>query len=233
MIMKKITLFFIVAAFMSLNVVAQNDIMKTRFGVKGGVNFADMNKDKNGVVENRELITSFNAGVFADVPLSRIVSFQPVLQYSGKGTKYQLVNLDQNNNVAVKLNPQYIDLQANFVFKAPLGDGMHLFIGAGPYGGVGVAGKMKVIGSVLGVNVEQSHSIKYGDDARESDSLEEWRKMKRWDYGFNVIGGAQVDGVVLTLGWEQGLAKLQTGLRGDRADFGKNRAFSISLGYLF
>ena len=229
--MKKLTLFFIAAALISLNVAAQNDINQTRFGVKGGVNYSQMEKSDNGIA-GRSLYTGWNAGVFADVPLSRIVSFQPVLQYSVKGTKYELFNLGENNNAQVKYNPQYIDLQANFVFKAPLGDGMHLFIGGGPYGAVGVAGKMKMSGYVLGQNIEESHSIKYTSDDRGDYNAEEWRKMKRWDYGFNVIGGAQIDRYILTLGWEQGLAKLQTGFNNEK-DYGRNSAFSASLGILF
>ncbi len=56
------------------------------FGIKGGVNFANIIKTDNSNFQT-EYNTGFNAGVFVNVPIIGSLSFQPELMFSQKGYK--------------------------------------------------------------------------------------------------------------------------------------------------
>ena len=62
--------------------------VKTRFGVKGGVNLATLEIDDQSTPNmNTNMKTSFHGGFFVNVPISSSFRFQPELLYSGQGTK--------------------------------------------------------------------------------------------------------------------------------------------------
>lgn len=56
------------------------------FGVKGGVNFANIIKTGDDAF-NTEFKTGFNAGLFAEIPIVSGFSFAPELMFSQKGYK--------------------------------------------------------------------------------------------------------------------------------------------------
>lgn len=67
---------------------------KTRFGVRVGVNLADLAaKDQpameGGMAMEAQAKTSFNGGLFVNIPLSRIIRFQPEVGFSSQGGKLQ------------------------------------------------------------------------------------------------------------------------------------------------
>lgn len=53
-----------------------------KFGIKGGLNFANISGDNTKGVD---VVTSFNFGVVSEIPISEKFSFQPELMYSGQG----------------------------------------------------------------------------------------------------------------------------------------------------
>lgn len=84
--MKKI---FILAAGLFI-AGAANAQSPVRFGVKAGVNIANIIKDDGDNNFNTEGKTGFNAGVTADIPLTESVSFTPEVLFAQKG--YKLTN---------------------------------------------------------------------------------------------------------------------------------------------
>ncbi|MBK0381487.1 PorT family protein [Pedobacter sp. SD-b] len=56
------------------------------FGIKGGVNFANIIKTDNPDYKT-DYNTGFNAGVFVNIPIISPLSFQPELMFSQKGFK--------------------------------------------------------------------------------------------------------------------------------------------------
>lgn len=54
-----------------------------KFGVKGGVNFANLEQDANG-----SSLTGFNAGGFAEIKLSEKFTLQPEVLYSTQGSDF-------------------------------------------------------------------------------------------------------------------------------------------------
>ncbi|AWG20132.1 hypothetical protein FFWV33_00655 [Flavobacterium faecale] len=76
--MKKILTLAILTVLGFTNVTAQ----KIKFGIKGGLNFANISGDNT---KDASTVTAFNFGVLSEIPLSDKFSFQPELLYSGQG----------------------------------------------------------------------------------------------------------------------------------------------------
>lgn len=79
--MKQVLLVTIIAVLGLLKVNAQ----EIKFGAKGGLNFASISGDNT---EDIELVTAFNFGVLAEIPITEKFSFQPELMYSGQGYSF-------------------------------------------------------------------------------------------------------------------------------------------------
>jgi opacity protein-like surface antigen len=88
--MKKI---FILAAglFITGAASAQSPV---RFGVKAGVNIANIIKDDGNNNFSTDAKTGFNAGVTADIPLTTGVAFTPEVLFSQKGYKQSIGDVD-------------------------------------------------------------------------------------------------------------------------------------------
>lgn len=94
--MKKIS-FFTLALLLGLGVFAQDQpVLRTemtvtpRFGIKAGVNMPTLEIDDDSQTNplNTNMKTSFNAGIFVNIPLSTgALRFQPELVYNGQGSK--------------------------------------------------------------------------------------------------------------------------------------------------
>src|SRR6188474_1263127 len=72
---------------------------RTSFGLRGGVNFQNINgKDENGDKLENDLLTGFNVGINAEIPVGTDLYFQPGLLYSIKGAKTNGVFYGQTIN---------------------------------------------------------------------------------------------------------------------------------------
>ena len=60
-----------------------------RFGIKAGANFANQNGDTPPEFESKESITSYHAGLLAEVKLFDSFAIQPELLYSTQGATYK------------------------------------------------------------------------------------------------------------------------------------------------
>ena len=125
--MKNLFLATIVGFLSITTIYAQADDTTTQFGVKGGVNLANITGDDVGDLDSR---TSFYLGLFMEIPISERFSFQPEVLYSGQG--FTMISRGQDNifdvadNVEYQLNYIQVPLMAKFY----LVKGLH--IEAGP-----------------------------------------------------------------------------------------------------
>ena len=71
---------------LTISVLFAGAVNAQTFGVKGGANFSNIIKtgDENF---NTEYKTGFNAGLFAEIPVVKSLSFAPELMFSQKGYK--------------------------------------------------------------------------------------------------------------------------------------------------
>jgi Outer membrane protein beta-barrel domain len=98
--------------------------LQPQFGVKGGVNFSNMYTED---VDDDNVLTSFNAGLYVNIPITSSLSVQPEVLYSRKGSELTYDNLFASGTAKFKLN--YIEVPV--LLKVNLTD--NFSIHAGPY----------------------------------------------------------------------------------------------------
>lgn len=225
--MKKLLLVVFISTVIALTVNAQKAY------VQGGANLANITKDNAGNTDDRKSLISFNAGVMGQFGISKIVDIETGLLFTGKGAKSEST-FGNGDYIKTTFNPLYIELPLNLLIKFPLLDkGSNLFVNAGPYVAMGVAGKSKYE-SKLGILRSNSESnIQFNNDnpttAQQEDAS--YAKTKRFDYGLNFGGGIALKSLILKANYGLGLAKINSTETNNTADKkNKYRTFSLSVG---
>ncbi|MFI8379939.1 porin family protein [Leeuwenhoekiella sp. NPDC079379] len=121
--MKKLIL---IASIIALGTTAAKAQESFQFGVKGGVNFANIAGDDSNDPDSR---TAFYAGLVAELPISEKFSIQPEVIYSAQGAT--IATIDQDNIFDVDDNTEYqLDyIQVPLMAKIYLVDGLSLQAG--------------------------------------------------------------------------------------------------------
>lgn len=201
--------------------------------IKAGLNLANVSVSQDGDVDDSRSLTSFHVGLTGDVALTSFLSFQPGILFTGKGAKTEVGNPSDANYYKASSNPYYIEVPVNIVLKAPLNKNAKFFVGAGPYMGIGIAGKNKVEGKYLGVTFESEKDIDFSNDDPTTLDYEEgagFGIMKRFDYGLNGTAGLEGKSMLFSVNYGLGLAKLQSG--SDNSDNNnKHRVLSFTVGF--
>ncbi len=210
---------------------------KAQVYVQGGLNLANITNTKDGQTEENNILPSFNAGILGRFGISKVFDLESGILLTGKGSKAEtyFTNATDNNYVKTKFNPLYIEVPLNAVVKFPLAaEGKsNIFVHAGPYVAVGVAGKSKVESRIIGFNSTSTNNIKFNNDdpftSQQDDAA--YDKLKRFDYGVNFGGGVDFGRFILKANYGLGMAKINSTQDNNTADDrNKFRTFSISAG---
>lgn len=89
----------ILVAIMLFSITTVLQAQSIRFGIKGGANFANQNGDAPPAFENKESITSYHAGLVAEIKLFDSFAIQPELLYSTQGASYKNVGEEFKNEL--------------------------------------------------------------------------------------------------------------------------------------
>jgi hypothetical protein len=200
--------------------------------IRGGVNFANVTITDDGDIDDAKTLTSFQVGIIGDLRVAPAFYVQPGIIFTGKGTKTQSGTEGSANWYRATSNPYYLEVPVNLVFKTPTGP-VKFFAGAGPYLGIGVGGKNKAEGAILGAQFSSEEDIRWSDDDPSTLNEEEgagFGIMKRFDYGLNGLLGIEINKAVITANYGLGLAKLQSGSNSGADNNNKHRVFSVTLG---
>lgn len=205
---------------------------KSSVYVKAGLNLANISVNKDGQVDDSRTLSSFHAGLQADLPVSPFFAIQPGVFFTGKGSKLESGNTSGDNWYRVSTRPYYIEVPVNAVIKIPLGEEARFFVGAGPYAAVGVGGKNKMEGELLGVDFSRTRNIKFSNDDPFTSGEEGsgYGIMRRFDYGLNGTAGVEGKRAVFSVNYGLGLAKLQSGTSSSDDELNKHRVLSLTLG---
>ena len=168
--MKKTSL-FVLALFSGMAVFAQDEkpqlrtpmTVKTRFGLRGGVNLADLNAknvSNTATFTEAESKTSFNAGVFANIPISEMFRFQPEIAFSSQGGKLHGPSAS-GTGPTYEQDLHYLTLPLNFQLMTSKG----FFIQTGPQLGFLVSAKTKNVSGTTAVSND-------GDNKDDFDKLD-------------------------------------------------------------
>ena len=204
--------------------------------LQGGVNFANITKDKNGNTQDNNVLTTFNVGLMSRFGLSDIIDLEAGALLTGKGSKADSYFNNGSDYIKTKFNPVYVEVPVNLVVKFPLQKGTDLFVNAGPYIAIGVLGQSKTESKFGPLTSSSKNDIKFSNDdpftSQQDDAA--YNKLKRFDYGLNFGGGIEFAHLMIKANYGLGLAKISSTESNNSADDkNKFRTWSVSLGIPF
>lgn len=205
--MKKGLIIAVLAVFGLTNVNAQD----ISFGVKAGVNFANLGGD----VENGDMITGLHVGVLAEFMLTEKFGIQPELLYSLQGStserSAESMGVSLNYDYTLKLDYINIPIMAKYYIT----DGFSVM--AGPQ-----------IGFLVSANREYEIS---GDGQNESGEEDIKDYVSSVDYGLGIGAGYQLgSGLFFNARYNLGLANINDA---DDSEEIHNNVIQVSVGYMF
>ena len=189
------------------------------YGVKAGVNLPKqvVKLSGSGATGSVDVgsTTSFYVSGYANIPAATNFSIQPGIALQGKGGKLDFSEFDMENTTQNILS---LDIPINAVYTIPAGQSGAVFIGAGPYVGYHLSGKVK--------QGDQSLDMSFGDAPED---------VKRFDYGANFqLGYKLSNGFLIHGNYGLGLADLTNFPEVDNLSIkGYNRVLSFGIGYEF
>lgn len=203
------------------------------FYAQGGLNLANITKTNDGHTEKNNMLATFNAGFMGRFGLSKEIDLESGLLLTGRGSKAETYFNGGNDYVKSKFNPLYVELPLNLVVTAPLDKTSSIFFNGGPYIAMGVGGKSKTDSKIGPLTSSSSSSIKFSNDdpftSQQDDAA--YDKLKRFDFGFNLGGGFQLEHLLLKVNYGFGLAKINSTQSNNTAnDKNKYRTLSFSVG---
>ncbi|NEW82486.1 MAG: PorT family protein [Mariniphaga sp.] len=155
------------------------------FGIKGGVNFSNLYV-KDG--DENKMLTGFNLGFFAKLPVSKTFAIQPELYYTTKGAQTTYNSTFINGTVQYNFN--YLEVPLLFVVNITDNFNIH----AGPYVSYMLNGKVKNksnVGSVdfdNKINTEDYNKVDAGIAAGAGVDLGAVSLGARYTYGLTKVG---------------------------------------------
>jgi len=203
-----------------------------RIYVQGGVNLANISTSTSGSTQKNNMLTTFNAGILVRSNQAEQVALETGLLLDGRGSKSE--SGSGANYYKATFNPLYLELPVNVVLRLPLSNATsNIFINAGPYIAMGIAGKSKVVGQLGGVSINSSKNIQFTSTDPTTDD-QAYSKLKRFDYGANIGAGIDLGKILIKANYGLGLAKINSTQTNNSAnDKDKYRTWSISLGIPF
>lgn len=216
--MKTVKIFLLGAIFLF----SVNSFAQTTFGVRGGLNLADVTMKISGIgIDATTMKPGFHIGAIMDHSLTDIFAFETGLMLETKGTKIKSSAIGGVSGEAVT-NIFYVDVPVNLKASYDFG-GIGIYGLFGPYVGVALSSKDKYTGEFKNVSGMSEYDNKIGSS--DDDDL------KRMDFGLMMGAGIEIDKFQLGVGYDLGLANIDPA--GDSDNFVKNRVLKISVGLMF
>ena len=212
--MKKLLLFVAFGGFTFLNVQSQ----EVTFGVKAGVNFANLSVDSDGASPQSR--TGFHIGGLVEIPVSEKFSVQPELLYSAQGAKSKESVVDDfygNYTAETTLKMDYISLPVMAKYYVANG----LALEAGPQFNFLVSAKGEYEVKMNGMS--------------QSGEIDMKEQLKKFDIGLGFGASYTLDmGLLIGARYNLGLTDANDAeVEPDAPNEIKNKVFQISVGYMF
>ncbi|SHM17908.1 porin family protein [Flavobacterium xanthum] len=152
------------------------------YGFKGGLNFSNLYTD---TVDDNNVLTGFNAGLYAKFPITNSIAIQPEINYTTKGAE-----LVYNNAIVqgtAKFNVNYIEVPILLVANITENFNVHV----GPYAAYMVSGKT-------------TNDSNFSSSQRELDTND----FNKFDAGISGGVGIDLDAVNFGVRYNYGLTKI-------------------------
>ena len=195
---------------LALTFCAATTFAQVNFGVKAGLNLANMSLSGEGSDEFddlKKMLITFQVGGVVEFSLTESVALQSGLMLVGKGFKLE------EGDIKATTNPIYLQVPVLVLYKGEM-----FYVGGGPYVGFGLFGNAKF--------EDESESLNFGNDADDD--------FAPLDFGLQLEAGVILNGNIrLGAGYGLGLANaIPKDARGDD-DSAKHGVISINAAYMF
>ncbi|UPQ79618.1 PorT family protein [Flavobacterium azooxidireducens] len=213
--MRKLILTALTCAAFTISNAQTNDSSASgaSFGIKGGVNFSNLYTED---VDDNNVLTSFNVGVFVSMPLTNFLSIQPEFLYSRKGAELVYDNAFASGTGKFKLN--YIE--APILLKVNLTKNLNVH--AGPYFAYLIDAQV--------TNESGSGNFDFEENIDNDD-------FNKFDYGISAGAGFDFESIGFGVRYNYGLSTVgkERSFLGTTYTFpdGKNSNLSIYAAYKF
>ena len=214
--MKKIFLILFVFLLSYGGVRAQEAFI---FGIKGGVNFANLGGDFDYDTKSK---TGFHLGLVAEFPLTERFSLQPEVLYSSQGTKMDMSGTEFGMPYSMESTATLDYINVPVLAKFYVFEGLSLELGP-------------QIGFLVKAEDEYSFSFD-GETESGTDDIKE--DLKSTDFGLAAgVGYKLTQGIFFNARYILGLSDIQ-GDEGFDGEFDedvsiKNNVFQFSVGFMF
>lgn len=197
------------------------------FGLKGGINFAEINAYNNPTSSTYQSKNYGNIrfGEVTEIDWTKF-AIQTGLILDGKGGINTYINPETSTDRRKSTRLYYLEIPVNFLYRIQTKAGT-VFLGGGPYAAYGIAGRYSLSGIIFDSTIDGSDQVKFGND-ENSD-------YKRTDYGLNLRAEIRLlHGIGFELNYEYGLRDISTpGIYDDASIKTRNRVFGVAVSYLF
>ncbi len=195
-------------------VFSQAAVAQASFGAKVGGNLASINySEDEGDLKS---LVSLQVGAIVELPITETIGIRTGVELQGKGAKTEFEELGYKEKTTV--NPMYVQIPAVVAYN-----GSMFFVGAGPFVGFGVGGKVKTKISGTGIDPEEdSETIKFGND----------KDFSALDAGARFEAGLKFGKLRVALNYDLGLSNaIPKDVR--EGESAKNNVLGLSVGYMF
>ncbi len=186
-----------------------------RVGPDAGILFSNYTGKQNGDNVPTKAIFGARIGATAEYGFGSGFAVQGSALYVANG--YQLSNVIMTQ----KMTLNTLEVPVSLLWRSgEVGDD-RFFVGAGPYVGWNIGGKVKETGN----GVSESRKVNIGDTRGDDDA-------RRTDYGFGAYLGYELSsGLFIRAHFQHGLTNLQPG--GDADNTARSVNYGVSVGYMF
>lgn len=204
-----------------------NSIAQVHYNIRGGINLSalDFSENFEEIPDEFTLLPGYHIGATADIKISRLFSIETGLLYAKRGGQFDESSVIYSTpySYKVKISTSYLEIPLKMRINIPLGDPSILFVGAGPYLGIGLNGKVNTEWNFDGQTESDEEIIEWGNNA---DNFE----IKRLDYGLIGTLGVEVYSISVSASYWWGLANISSYT--DEGSYIKNHSIHISLAYI-
>lgn len=201
---------------------------QVRLGVSGGVNLSRLSyepRERYTTAPDERILPSYRVGGVIDISLATPFALQTGVFLSGKGGKSRFTGTA--GSYTHTMTPSYLEIPADLLIKPYITRELRLYMGLGPYLGIGLGGKSRYSGSdVPGGAYTDKHKLAYGNG--DNDDL------KKRDFGGNLMAGFEFNSGLL-IGVRYGISFTNNAPKAnlDAPKTLRNKVFGVEVGYLF
>jgi len=207
-------------AIMFLASLTAQTFAQPTYGVKGGLNFANMliKDDFDTYSSDFKMNLGFNVGGTAEFLINEMFAFETGLFLACKG--FKTVEKGDGWKETLKLNLLYLDIPLTGKAYFDL-SGQKVYGIFGPYIGMGLSGKYKYKWDDAGDTGTETETIEWGSDG----------EIKRFDFGLTFGAGIEIKTIQIGLTYNLGLANVSSTTEGGAKI--NNRVLALTAGYRF